>query len=81
MLINAGGGFSQDVDVVAGVLHVEQKEDGDSREGKHRQPDEGQDVCDYNELLKQEGYRLVAFRRSGVNLNNVFSFKLVIHHN
>lgn len=44
MLVNAGGGFSQDVDVVAGLLHVEEEEDRDGAEGKHHQPDEGQDI-------------------------------------
>lgn len=52
MLINAGGCFSQDVDVVAGLLHVEQEEDWDSSEGKHCQPDEGQDVRHYDKLVK-----------------------------
>ena len=60
MLINAGGSFGQDVDGVAGLLHVEQEEDWDSTEGKHSQPDEGQDVCHYDELLKKKGYRTVA---------------------
>ena len=50
MLINAGGCFSQDVDVVAGLLHVEQEVDRDGSEGKHCQPDEGQDVRHYDEL-------------------------------
>lgn len=54
MLINDGGGFSQDVDGVAGLLHVEQEEDWDSSEGKHPQPDEGQDVRHYDELLWQK---------------------------
>ena len=52
MLINAGAGFSQDVDIVAGLLHVEQEEDWDSSEGKHCQPDEGQDVRHNDKLLK-----------------------------
>ena len=50
MLINAGGCFSQDVDIVAGLLHVEQEVDRDGSEGKHCQPDEGQDVRHYDEL-------------------------------
>lgn len=54
MLINAGGCFRQDVDGVAGLLHIEQEEDWDSTEGKHRQPDEGQDVRHYDELLQQK---------------------------
>lgn len=52
MLINAGGCFSQDVDVVAGLLHVEQEEHWDSSEGEYCQPNEGQDVRHYDELLK-----------------------------
>lgn len=44
MLIDAGGGFSQDVDSVAGLLHVKQEVDRDCRKGKDNQPDEGQDV-------------------------------------
>lgn len=48
MLINAGCCFSQNVDVVAGLLHVEQEQDGDGSEGKHCQPDEGQDVRHYD---------------------------------
>ena len=51
VLINAGGCLSQDVDVVAGLLHVEQEEDRDGTEGEHRQPDEGQDIRHYDELL------------------------------
>lgn len=57
MLINAGRGFSQDVDVVTGLLHVEQEEDWDNSEGKHHQPDEGQDVCHYNKLIKRRVVR------------------------
>lgn len=60
MLIDAGGGLSQDVDVVTGLLHVEQEEDWDGGEGEHPKPDEGQDVRHYDELLKQEGYGSVA---------------------
>lgn len=52
MLINAGGCFSQDVDVVASLLHVEQEEDRDGGEGEHRQPDEGQDERHDDKLLK-----------------------------
>lgn len=52
MLINAGCCFSQEVYVVAGLLHVEQEEDRDGSEGKHCQPDESQDVRHYDKLLK-----------------------------
>lgn len=44
MLINAGGCLGQDVDVVAGLLHVEQEEDRYGGDGEYGQPDEGQDV-------------------------------------
>lgn len=52
VLIDAWGGFSQDVDSVTGLLHVEQEVDWDSREGEDNQPDEGQDVRHYDELVK-----------------------------
>lgn len=56
VLIDAGGGLSQHIDVVTGLLHVEQEEDWDGSKGEHREPDEAQDVRRYDELLKQESY-------------------------
>lgn len=66
VLIDAGGGFSQDVDVVAGLLHVEQEVDRDSGEGKHRQPDEGQDVR-HDDKLWKEGVQCVRSQRCGAS--------------
>lgn len=60
VLINAGCRLSQEVDVVAGLLHVEQEEDWDGGEGKHCKPDEGQDVCHYDKLLKEKEGRFVS---------------------
>lgn len=54
MLINAGCCFSQDVDGVTGLLHVEQEVDWDSSEGKHCQPDKGQYVRHYDKLLEKQ---------------------------
>ena len=54
MLVDAGGGLSQQVDVVTRLLHVEEEEDRDGTEGEHTEPDDRQDVGRDDELGEEE---------------------------
>ena len=54
MLVDAGGGLSQQVDVVTRLRHVEEEEDRDGAEGKHAEPDDRQHVGRDDELGEEE---------------------------
>ena len=50
VLVDAGGGLGQDVDGMAGVLHVVEEVNWDGGHCEHCQPDDRQDVRHYDEL-------------------------------
>ena len=54
MLVDAGGGLSQQVDVVTRLRHVEEEEDRDGAEGEDAEPDDRQDVGRDDELSEEE---------------------------
>jgi len=54
VLVDAGGGLCQQVDVVTCLRHVEEEEDRDGAESEHSQPDDRQDVRRDDELADEE---------------------------
>lgn len=52
-LVDAGGGFREEVYGLAGVCHVVEEIHRNRREREHQQPDYNQDICDHDELWEE----------------------------
>lgn len=52
-LVDARGGLRQNIDSVAGGIHVVEEVDGQGREGEHQHPHHRQQVCHHYKLERE----------------------------
>lgn len=56
-LVDASWRLSQNVNGVAGGVHVVEEVDRQGREGKHQHPQDSQHICDHYELDEQSKHK------------------------
>lgn len=74
-LVDTGWGLSQNINGMAGCIHVVEEVDGQGREGQHQQPQHSQYICHHYKLYRQESTIRIIMVHYHNNLMHISNLK------